>query len=99
MVNSNMSKLFAKRRRTQEEIPVLPGSLLSRYSPLPSSNPGPFWKNLNDPALQDNVMSPSDFAEYIYHVGRSHDMHSIIQSGLIPGGTDVKRGRRYSSQP
>ena len=34
-----------------------------------------------------------NFAEHIYHVGSSHDMHSIIQSGLIPGGKDVKKGR------
>ena len=46
-----------------------------------------------DPTLQDNVLLPSDFAEYIYHVGSSHDLHSIIQSGLIPGGKDVKKGR------
>ena len=50
--------------------------------------------NQIDPALQGNVLLPSDFAEYIYHVGSSHDMHSIIQSGLIPGGKDVKRGRQ-----
>ena len=47
-----------------------------------------------DQALQDNVLLPSDFAEYIYHVGSSHDMHSIILSGLIPGGKDVKRRRQ-----
>ena len=45
------------------------------------------------PALQGNALLPGDFAECIYHVGSSHDMHSIIQSGLIPGGD-----RRYSSQ-
>ena len=50
--------------------------------------------NQIDPALQDNVLLPSDFAEYIYHVGSSHDMHSIIQSGLIPGGKDIKKGRQ-----
>ena len=37
---------------------------------------------------------PNDFAEHFYHVGSSHDMHSVIQSGLIPGGKDVKKGRR-----
>ena len=26
-----------------------------------------------DPTLQDNVLSPSDFVEHIYHVGSSHD--------------------------
>ena len=36
--------------------------------------------------LQDNVLLSSDFAEHIYHVGSSHDAHSITQSGLILGG-------------
>ena len=44
-------------------------------------------------SLKDNVLLPRDFAEHIYHVGSSHDTHSIIQSGLIPGGKDVKKGR------
>ena len=39
---------------------------------------------LVDPSLQDNVLLPDDFAEYIYHIGNAHDMHSIIQGGLIP---------------
>ena len=34
-----------------------------------------------------------DFAEYIYHVRSSHDLHSIIQSGLILGGKDIKKRR------
>ena len=34
----------------------------------------------------------SDFTEHICHVGSSHDTHSIIQSELIPGGKDVKKG-------
>ena len=34
---------------------------------------------LVDPTLQDNVLSPNDFADYIYHIGNAHDMHSIIQ--------------------
>ena len=39
------------------------------------------------------MLLPSDFAEHIYHVGSSHDTHSINQSGLIPGGKDIKKGR------
>ena len=35
-----------------------------------------------DPSLQDNVMIPSDFLKYIYHVKNSHDLHSIFSSGL-----------------
>ena len=46
-----------------------------------------------DPTLQDNVLLPGDFAEHIYHVGNSHDLHSIIQSGLIRGGKSIKKGR------
>ena len=49
-------------------------------------------KHIN-PTLQENVLLRGDVAEHIYHVGSSHDVHSIIQSGLIPGGKDVKRGR------
>ena len=53
-----------------------------------------------DPSLQDNVMVPNDFLKYIYHVENSHDLHSIISSGLkqeeeMPKGND----RWYSLQP
>ena len=46
-----------------------------------------------NPTLQDNVLPLDNFAEHIYHVGSSHDTHSFIQSGLVPGGEDVKKGR------
>ena len=53
-----------------------------------------------DPSLQDNVLLPDDFAVYIYHIGNAHDMHSIIQGGLIPGGKSHKRtDRQCFSQP
>ena len=54
---------------------------------------------LVDPTLQDNVLLPDDFAEYIYHVGDAHDMHRINQSGLTPGvKMSRKGGIRCSSQ-
>ena len=43
-------------------------------------------RNLIDPILQDNVVIPSDFFQYIYHVRCAIDLHSIIDSGLIPWG-------------
>ena len=61
--------------------------------------PGKFDKNSVEVSkkmirlLRDNVLLPNDFAEHIYHVGSSHDLHSIIQSGLIPSGKDIKKGR------
>ena len=39
-----------------------------------------------DPILQDTVVIPSNFFQYIYHVGCAINLHSIIKSGLIPGG-------------
>ena len=41
-------------------------------------------RNLIDPSLQDNVLIPDDFFEYIYHIGCAINLHPIINSGLIP---------------
>ena len=46
-------------------------------------------RNLIDPTLQDNVVIPSDFFQCIYHVGCAINLHSIIKSGLIPGGQNL----------
>ena len=35
-------------------------------------------RNLIDPTLQDNVVIPSNFFQYIYHVGCAINLHSII---------------------
>ena len=43
-------------------------------------------RSLIDPTLQDNVVILSNFFQYIYHVGCAINLHSIINSGLIPGG-------------
>ena len=43
-------------------------------------------RNLIDPSLQDNVIIQSNFFQHIYHVGCAFNLHSIINSGLIPGG-------------
>ena len=45
--------------------------------------------NLIDPTLQDNVVIPSNFFQYIYHVGCAINLHSIINSGLILGGQNL----------
>ena len=46
-------------------------------------------RSLIDPTLQDNVVIPNDFFEYIYHIGCAINLHSIINSGLIPGGQNL----------
>ena len=55
-------------------------------------------RNLIDPSLQDNVLIPNDFFEYIYHIGCAISLHSIMNSGLIPGGQNLSKDRRYSSR-
>ena len=40
-------------------------------------------RNLIDPSLQDNILIPNDFFEYIYHIGCAINLHSIVNSGLI----------------
>ena len=45
--------------------------------------------NFVDPTLQDNVIIPSNLFQYIYHVGCAINLHSIINSGLIPGGQNL----------
>ena len=43
-------------------------------------------RNLVDPSLQDNELIPNDFIEYICHIGCAINLHSIMNSGLIPEG-------------
>ena len=45
--------------------------------------------SLIDPTLQDNVIIQSNFFQNIYHVGCAIKLHSIINSGLIPGGQNL----------
>ena len=46
-------------------------------------------RSLIDPTLQDNVIIQSNFFQYIYYVGCAINLHSIINSGLIPGGQNL----------
>ena len=38
-------------------------------------------RNLIDPSLQDNVVIPSKFCQYIHHIGCAFNLHFIINSG------------------
>ena len=53
--------------------------------------PGHSGRNLIDPSLQDNVVIPSKIFQYIYHIGCAFNLHSIINSGLIPGGQNSSK--------
>ena len=51
-------------------------------------------RNLIDPSLQDNVVIPSGFFQYIYHIGCGFNLHSIINSGL-PSSTKSLQLQAY----
>ena len=44
-----------------------------------------------DPSLQDSVVIQSGFFQHIYHIGCAFNLHSIINSGLIPGGQNSSK--------
>ena len=46
-------------------------------------------RNVIDHSVQDNVLIPDDFFKYIYHGGCAINLHSITNSGLIPGGHNL----------
>ena len=48
-------------------------------------------RNPIDLSLQDNVLTPNDFFEYIFHIGCAINLHSIMNSGLIPGGQNLSK--------
>ena len=49
-------------------------------------------RNPIDPLLQDNVLIPNNFFEYIYHIGCAVNLHST-NSGFLPGGQHSSRDR------
>ena len=40
------------------------------------------------------MLIPDNFFEYIYHIGCAISLHSITNSGLIPGGQNSSRERQ-----
>ena len=51
-------------------------------------------RNPIDPSLQDNILIPNNFFEYIDHIGCAVNLQSIINSGWIAGGESSSRERR-----
>ena len=75
------------RRRKQEKIPVLYWFIRKiLYLRALQVHSG---RSLIDPSLQDNAIILDGFFKYIYHVGCAINLHSIINSGLIPGGPNL----------
>ena len=47
--------------------------------------------NLIDPTLQDNVLIGPGICPYIYHVGSTFNLYSIVSNGLVPGGQNLSK--------
>ena len=97
-----MEEKDCRRRRQQEKISTLccdPSGQEILYLRALQGHSG---RNSIDPSLQDNVLIPNNFFEYINHIGCAVNLHSITNSGLIAGGQNSGRDRQtvwYSSQP
>ena len=93
LVNSDMADYLQRgggaKKRYQHRVDPYSADTILYLRPIQGHSGG---KHI-DPTVQDNVLLPSDFAECTCHVGSSHALHSIVQSGLIPGGKDIKKGR------
>ena len=48
-------------------------------------------RSLIDPCIQDNVLIPNVFFEHISHIRCAINLHSIMNSGLIPGGQNLSK--------
>ena len=46
---------------------------------------------LIDPSLQDNVLIPTNFFEYINHFGCAINVHSVMNSGLVLEGQNLSK--------
>ena len=93
MANSCLDKLLGKRRRTKAKVSALLEPNSAEHFLYFRAIQGDSGGTLVDLTLQDNVLLPDDFAEYVHHVGNAHDMHSIIQCGLILGGKKSQEGK------
>ena len=51
-------------------------------------------RNPIDPLLQDYVLIPTNFFDYIYHIRCAVNSHSITNSRKIPGGQNSSRDRQ-----
>ena len=96
MANWSLDNFLGKKRRTEEKVSVLLKPSFFQHFLYFRAIQGHSGGTLVDPTW---VLLPNDFAEHIYHIGNAHDMHSIIQGGLIPGGKKSQNGFILQSTP
>ena len=87
--------------KSEEKIPILCESKLSTINSCTFEQ----WKDIQEKlllilALQNNLLIPKGFTEYLCHVGNANELNSIVRNGLIPGGMSLKKeeDKQSSSQ-
>ena len=83
-----MESMLGSRRRSKKTIPVLQWWFRNNFF---RALQGHSVRNLFDPSLQDNVVTQSGFFQHICHIGCAFNLHSIINSGLTPGGQNSSK--------
>ena len=85
---------YCTGRRKEKEISILLESLFLEKFQYFRAIQGHSGENFVDPLLQDNLLLPDDFAEYIYHIGNAFGMQAIFLSGLTTGGRSNRKNRQ-----
>ena len=80
-------KAWQEEEETRKDTSIVPIHQEQPCTPE-QSHPG---RSLIDPTLQDNVIIPDGFFQYIYHVGCAINLHPTTKSGLILGGQHLSK--------
>ena len=83
----------SRRRGKQQELQYCADSSQQEILHLRALQ-GHSGRNAIDRLLQDIVLTPNSFFEYIYHIGCAVNLHSITHSGLIRGGQNSSKNRQ-----
>ena len=94
-----MESMFGSRRRRSKKGDSSTALMIQETIVYFRAVQGHSGRNLIDLSLQDNVVIPSNFFQHIYHIGCAFNLHSIINSGLIPGGQSSSKRQTVSFLP
>ena len=101
MVSWRLDINSGKRRRGEEKISILCESKLFQSIPVLSSNSKTSGESVIVPTLQDNVLLPKGFTEYICHVGNANDFYKkkLINSRWNKPQERKTSGLHHNSEP
>ena len=93
VVWGKVEEQHGRRRRKQEKISVL--YWFFRSNSVPPSSPRSFRTQSHWSFITRQCRDLDGFFQYIYHVGCAINLHSIINSGLIPEGQNLSNKQTF----